>query len=358
MYDVDAIRAAHPITETVRDAGVELRQSGRRLAGRCPFHRDRQPSLVVYPATRSWFCYGCGAGGDVIDFVARFRGTGFRETAEFLGGSALAAPVPAKVVRLSRPPVMRAVAAEEVAVVEAAIEHYERATDARRVRRYLGERGVDAATAQAFRIGYAAGGLARYLHERGIDVRVAEQLGLVSRGRESFAGRVVIPDLDGEGRARWLTGRALDDREPRYLNLRAPVPLLGLARARSLGARAVVVTEGPFDWLAACGWGMHAVALLGTHASRDALAALRAFRRVYLALDADGAGHRAAARIAAELGPRAVVVPLPAGAHDLGELGRRRDGREAFLRSLHQARTRMEDSWPRAMTRDQGARAA
>ena len=123
-------------------------------------------------------------------------------------------------------------------------------------------------------------------------------------------------------------------------------------------ARAVVVTEGPFDWLTACSWGLHAVALLGTHASRDALCALRSFRRVYLALDADGAGRRATAQLASALGARAVVVPLPEGVHDLNELGCRRGGRDAFLRSLYEARARMEESWPKSTERDHSARAA
>ncbi len=103
---------------------------------------------------------------------------------------------------------------------------------------------------------------------------------------------------------------------------------------------------------------MHAVALLGTHASRDSLFALRSFRRVCLALDADGAGRRATAQLASALGARAIVVPLPAGTNDLSELGRRRNGRDAFLHSLFEARTRLEQPWSNTPTRDRSARAA
>src|SRR5690606_8780154 len=88
-----------------------------------------------------------------------------------------------------------------------------------------------------------------------------------------------------------------------------------------------------------------AVALVGTHASRLALAALRGFRAVYLALDADGPGCRASAQLASGLGTRAITVALPAEAHDVNELGQRRGGRGAFLAALVEARRRREESW-------------
>ncbi|MCA9851596.1 MAG: toprim domain-containing protein [Dehalococcoidia bacterium] len=344
MHDVAAIRAAHPIAETVVSAGVELRPSGRRLTGRCPFHRDHDPSFVVYTETASWFCYGCHAGGDVIDFVARLRGTAFRETAAQLSQGL---PVlPANVVRLStRPPAARLDAAA-LAVVEATVAHCERALlKYRDVRSYLASRGIPMATARRLRLGYAAGGLVQQLRSSGLRPDVAAGLGLIAGDREAFTGRIVVPDLDVQGHATWLTGRALAGSGPRYLNLRAPSPLLGVAQASLVGTEAVVVVEGPFDWLTACEWEVPAVALVGTHASRRVLAALRGFRTVYLALDADGPGRRGSAQIASALGGRALTVSLPRGAHDLNELGQQRGGRDAFLRALAEARTRQEESW-------------
>ena len=338
-------------------AGVELRRSGRRLVGRCPFHEDRDPSLVIYPQTSSYFCFGCDAGGDVIDFIGRLRGTPFRETAALL---AAVAPVPpANVVPLRRPARYPAITADEAAVVEAAAQLYrEQLRRSRHARRYLAKRGIDEASAASARVGYAGGGLARTLRDRRLNLDAARRLGLLAGDRDTFEGRIVVADLDAEGRASWLTARSLDGREPRYLNLRRPSPLLGLLGMRASGARAVVVTEGPFDWLTACEWRLHAVALLGTHVSREALDVLRSFRRVYLALDADGPGRRATARLVSELGAQAVVVPLPLGACDLNELGCRRDGREAFLRSLHEARARRENSWQSQTGRDRRAPAA
>ncbi len=342
MHDVATIRAAHPIAETVASTGIELRPSGRRLVGRCPFHRDRAPSFVVYPETASWFCFGCHAGGDVIDFVGRVQGTPFRETAALLSRGlpdlpSNVVPLPSRDTRLDP---------EAAAVVEAAVAHYARMLPKYRdVRGYLLQRGISLETARRLRLGYAAGGLAQQLRSSRPSLEAAEQLGLIAGDREPFSGRIVIPDLDGHGRATWLTGRALSPGGPRYLNLRAPSPLLGVAQASQVGTEAVIVVEGPFDWLTACEWEVPAVALVGTHASRRALAALRGFRTVYLALDADDPGRRATAQLASALGGRALTVALPGGAHDLNELGQRRGGRDAFLAALAEARRRQEESW-------------
>ena len=346
LYDIEAIRAQHPIANAVSGAGVELRRSGRRLVGLCPFHEDRTPSLVVYEETSSYFCFGCDAGGDVFDFIGRLHGTAFRETAALLAGSAggghpppAAAPPP-----LQRP--IRAVAADEAAVIEAAVSLYAgQCGRSREARSYLRGRGIDDGVAAGLRIGFGGGGLARHLERSRLGLETARGLGLLTGDRDTLAGRIVVPDLDAQGMATWLTARSLDGREPRYLNLRLPSPLLGLEQVRRAGASAVVVTEGPFDWLTLCAWRLPAVALLGTHVSREALAALRSLGHVYLALDADDPGRLAAERLVSALTARATVVPLPGGAHDISELGRRRDGRAAFLRSLHEARTREKESW-------------
>jgi len=359
VFDTEAIRAAHPIADAVENAGVSLRRSGPRLVGLCPFHDDRRPSLLVYPQTSSWFCFSCDAGGDVIDFVGRIRGTGFRETAELLAGTGGFRPLPAGSGRRAPPPAVRTPDGHEAAVIEAAVSLYAgQLRRSRRARSYLRGRGIGEETAVRLRVGFAAGGLARRLRGRNGWLDAARRLGLLSGESDTLAGRVVIPDLDARGRATWLTARVLGDGEPRYLNLRLPSPLLGFEQARSQRAAACVLTEGPFDWLTAGEWGLRGVALLGTHLSRDALSALRSFRRVYVALDADGPGRRASARIRAGLGARAHLVPLPGGVHDLGELGTRPDGRARFLRSLQQAHREEQEPCPTSTHHDRRARAA
>ncbi|MBN9492596.1 DNA primase, partial [bacterium] len=93
MHDTDSIRRDHPIADVAVASGLQLRPIGGRLTGVCPFHGDTRPSLLVYPATQSYYCFGCGAGGDVIDFVARLHKVDFKEAVEMLSG---AAPVAVK----------------------------------------------------------------------------------------------------------------------------------------------------------------------------------------------------------------------------------------------------------------------
>ena len=359
--DTEAIRARHPIAEWIEGAGVALRRSGRHLVGLCPFHEDRRPSLVVYPESASFFCFGCDQGGDVIDFVGRLRGTGFLETAALLaaagGGTGADAAPPEGRSPPSRP--RRVPDPEEAAAVDLACSLYtEQLERSRRARAYLASRGLDAQTALRLRLGLAGSSLLGALRERGVSPDAARRVGLLHGGRDALSGRVVIPDLDASGRATWLTGRSLDGSEPRYRNLSLPTPLLGLAAARVPGARAVLLTEGPFDWLTARAWGLRAVALLGTHLSAHALDALGSFEAVYVALDSDPPGRLAAERLRSALGVRARLVSLPRGAHDLNELGSGSGGREAFLRALQQASEREQEPCPTSTQHERSDRAA
>lgn len=346
MYDVISIRQANPIDEVVARAGVELRTLGQRLVGSCPFHRDGQPSLVVYSRNESYFCFGCGVGGDVIDFVARLHGVGFKEAAAMLAGPAQEQrgrePVPPKIVRLTSRRHADPLTKAEAEVIEAAASFYQDALwHSQGALAYLAARGIDGHTARRYRLGFGSRGLADQLRRWGLSLAAARRVGLLAEDKNTMHGRIVVADLK-DANARWLTGRALGDAGPRYLNLRLPTPLLGLGLVRG---DELVVTEGPFDWLTAVQWGLPAVALLGTHVSRSTERALARFRRVYLALDADEAGRRATAALMSALGARAIPVELPSGVHDLNDLGRSPAGREAFQRCLEHATHRKETRW-------------
>lgn len=330
MHDTDAIRRSHPIADVAAASGLELRQTGGRLAAVCPFHGDSRPSLVIYPASQSYYCFGCGAGGDVIDFVSRLHRVDFREAAALLAGT----QVPAMPTGAPRPPSIAVPSVdplEAAPIIETAVAFYEDALWSRpEVLDYLSSRGVHEPTVRRFRLGFGMSGLAAELRHRNLDLEIAHQLGILDGDRDRFAGRVIIPDLV-EGRATWFTGRRLTDREPRYLNLRLPKPLLGLASAKG---EAVVVTEGPFDWLTAMDWGFWSVALLGTHIPGKVAQSLERFEEVYLVLDPDEAGEEATADLRQRLGDRAIAVALPPGVADLNSLGCRRDGRSAFTRCI------------------------
>jgi DNA primase len=139
-----------------------------------------------------------------------------------------------------------------------------------------------------------------------------------------------------------LTGRLLPDAAadrpdvPRYESLPGPRPLLGLGGLPSGCDRALLV-EGPFDYLLLSEWGEPALALGGSACAPAHLDQFARFRRVGLLLDRDDAGARAAASLAAALGERAVVITLPDGAKDVGDLAAWPDGRRRLVAALADA---------------------
>ncbi|MBI2765438.1 MAG: toprim domain-containing protein [Chloroflexi bacterium] len=346
MHDTDSIRRDHPIADVVVASGLQLRPTGGRLTGVCPFHGDTRPSLIVYPATQSYYCFGCGAGGDVIDFVARLNKMGFKEAVETLCGRAVQQATVSRLHCVSEGP---AVDHEDaVRIVESTVDFYHGALwRTPKALAYLRSRGVREATIANCRLGFGESGLTGHLAKRGVDLDVARSLGLINGNRECFAGRVIIPNLT-DGRDTWLTGRRLDEQEPRYLNLRTEKPILGLDRVKG---DAVVLVEGPFDWLTAYGWGFDSAALLGTRVSDRVLRQLDRFAQVYLALDNDEVGRDAVRNLTEVLGPRAIPVHLPSGASDVSALAQE-GGRPAFistiLRAASDARARQSTCDPAA----------
>jgi len=338
--DVELVKRRNRIDEVIAGHGVQLRRAGDRLAGRCPFHDDRSPSLAVYTRTQSFYCFGCGASGDVIDFVRRMEGVGFREALDRLAGSASRSAAP---LRASRK-VPRGLSLDDRLILTAASELYhETLLHSPGVLAYLDERGVPLWLARQLRVGYSDGRhLVAYLRRRRLSLRRAAEMGLLYRSDdETLAGRVVIPELRS-GHCTWMVGRALDDREPRYRGLSLPRPLLGYEQVRGRGR--VFLTEGPFDWLTLLGWGLPACALLGTHPGRETLRLLDDAWSVFLVLDGDNAGLQATRELAAVLGERARVVELPAGVKDVNELGARLDGRDEFFRLLQDTEHLVRDA--------------
>ena len=337
--DIPALKSRHPLAEVVEAAGVRLGGGGRVRQGVCPFHDEREGSFTVYADSERWYCFGCGAGGDVLDFVRRIDDLSLPEAIRLLDGGH--GPVSGAVVRTA--PVRRPRAAplppRDPALVAAAAQFY-----AGMLRRtgeglaYLASRGVGEAAAGRLGLGYAPGsGLREHLEGLGFAERRIGDSGLfTNHGGERFAGMVVVPDVAG-GLARWLAGRAVDPgARPRYQALPGPKPVLGLGR---LGPALpwAVVAEGVFDWLALAGWGIPACAALGTQGAERIASALRGCPRIFLAFDADDAGREASDRLGALLGRRAAPVALPGAARDVAELAAQPRGRALFLRALARA---------------------
>ena len=364
--DIPALKAAHSLGDFVEASGVELRGTGRVRQGLCPFHEETEGSFTVYSDTERWFCFGCNAGGDVLDFVQRAEGLNLPEAIERLAGgqgSVAAAATSRGTSPRGRADASRRVIAgaggskvgphRDVAVLTAAGRFYSGALRrSRAARDYLASRGVDASAARRLGVGFSSGrGLVDALAARGFSQRRAHEAGLlINRGRERFAGMIVVPETDSGGRVRWLAGRALDGgAKPRFQSLPGPKPVLGLGRLARAGAATpsqVVVAEGLFDWLALSAWGIPACSGLGTHGVESVAASLRGVPQVFAGFDADDAGREAAAHLTALLGGRAAIVDLPRAIGDVGELAERPDGRAVFLRLLRQASDRRRRRMP------------
>src|SRR5579864_3124119 len=301
----DEIRRRINILDAV-STHVTLKRSGRRYTGLCPFHSEKTPSFTVNPERGFFYCFGCHAGGDVFDFVMRMGGVGFPDALAELAGRA--------------------------------------------ARRYLADRGVDAAAAEAFKLGYAPpgwDGLLRALRARGFDGAALEQAGLATArtGGEGYYDalrhRLIFPIHDLQGRPIAFGGRAIDDATPKYLNTRETALFvkgrslyaLDAARAAHRETGEAVVVEGYMDALACHQFGItNAVASLGTALTQDQVLLLKRFAaRAVLVYDADAAGMDAAERglgifEQAELPVRVAVLP---GGADPDEFLHQR-GPEAF----------------------------
>ena len=337
--DIPALKARHPLGDTVEAAGVRLRGRGRVRQGVCPFHEEAEGSFTVYADSERFYCFGCGLGGDVLDFIQQAEGLSLPEAIARLDGGhrpvsqGTQRPVPS---RRSKTAVLPP---RDPALLTAAARFYagqvRRHTEARE---YLVSRGVAPDAAARLGLGYSPGnGLRQALESLGFSEKRLRDSGLfMERGAERFAGMVVVPDVTG-GLVRWLAGRAVDPgRTPRFQALPGPKPVLGLGRLGPAPDWAVVA-EGLFDWLALTGWGLPAVAALGTQGVERVASALRGCPRVFLAFDGDDAGLEATERLLILLGRRAAAVPLPPGVGDVGELAALPHGRAAFRRLLSQA---------------------
>ena len=337
--DIAVLKARHSLGDAVEAAGMALRGKGRVRQGVCPFHEEAEGSFTVYADTEKFYCFGCGAGGDVLDFVQRIEGLTLTEAIRRLDdglarvASSPAPLAPRKLAAAALPP------PRDPALLTAAARFY--AGELRRspkARAYLASRGIGLEASLRLRLGYAPGhGLREHLQAAGFAGQRLRDSGLfLERGAERFAGMIVVPDM-AHGLVRWLTGRAVDaGATPRFQAMPGPKPVLGLARIGPAPPW-IVVTEGVFDWLTLAAWDYPACAALGTQGMDKVAANLRGCPRVFLAFDNDDAGREATANLQALLGRRAAVVNLPQGIADVGELATLPNGKLIFRRLLARA---------------------
>jgi DNA primase len=291
-----------------------LKRSGATYKGLCPFHSERTPSFIVFPNSGTWRCFGaCGVGGDIFSFVMRKENLDFRDALQLLAKEA-GVNLEENEADGSGDQRSKLYEVNEVAATyfQEILRHHAAAQPARD---YLARRGIDSATQERFRLGFALdqwSSLRDFLNEKGYNIEQQTVAGLLKRHEErnstydAFRARLMIPIRDRQGRVIGFGGRVLDNSQPKYLNTAETALFhkskviygLDLAHQAVRAADKVVIVEGYMDVIAAHQHGYaNVVACMGTSLTTEQLQQLQRYTNNYvMALDADVAGQQATVR--------------------------------------------------------------
>ncbi len=317
MYYPDNIRQEvidrNDIVDVV-SSYVKLKRTGANLMGLCPFHSEKTPSFSVSPSKQMFYCFGCGAGGNVITFVMKYENLDFPEALRLLADRAgVTLPErnmnPGERERSSR----RQLLLE--ANKDAAIFYYKTlySPAGRKGLDYLRvKRGLTDETIKHFGLGFSEitdQSLSRYLKNKGYDDGVITEAGLASfdekRGlRDKFWNRVMFPIMNRSNRVIGFGGRVLGDGKPKYLNTSDTLifdkscNLYGYNYARNTRENNIILCEGYLDVISMHQYGFtQAMASLGTAFTEDHAEIIgKMKKKILLAYDSDGAGISAALR--------------------------------------------------------------
>lgn len=296
---------------------VRLKKTGKDFSGLCPFHQEKTPSFTVSPIKQIFYCFGCGKGGDVFNFVMDVEKSAFPEAVRTVAEKCgIAIPRPRE-----RSPEERQENQQRSALVEMHREAQAFFTkqisgtlEGKAARAYLEDRGLDNKTIDRFGIGYAPSdgdALLRFLKQKYQDKLLVES-GLISRGEQGgrmfdrFRRRITFPIANDSGKIVAFGARALGDDQPKYLNSpETPIysksnVLYHMDRAKEALRRSdfAVLVEGYMDAIAVARAGIsNVVASCGTSLAEPQIKLLSRFtKRVIINYDPDNAGQLAAER--------------------------------------------------------------
>ncbi|KKT14233.1 MAG: primase protein [Parcubacteria group bacterium GW2011_GWF2_44_8b] len=330
--DVDTIKERLDIAEII-SGYVKLEKAGTSFKARCPFHNEKTPSFFVSPARQSFYCFGCGAKGDVFTFIEEVEGLDFRGALKLLAEKAgVEISYRGDESKTEKDKILNA--------LEEATKFFEKELAENDVaHHYIAGRGISEETIKNWRIGYAPAewrSLSDHLKNLGYDREIIFKAGLVkkpldeARGKEPydvFRDRIMFPLADSNGSIIAFSGRALaKETEPKYLN--SPDTILftkseilyGLDKAKDQIRKQdyAVLVEGQIDLVLSHQSGIkNSVASSGTAITGAHLERLKRFSsRIIMAFDGDSAGEKAvekASGLGISLGLEVKVANLPEG---------------------------------------------
>lgn len=351
---IEEVRTQNDIVDII-SGYVRLQRKGSSYFGLCPFHNEKSPSFSVSPGKQMYYCFGCGAGGNVITFIMEYENYSFGEALQVLANRAGITLPEQEYGREER---------EKEELKRTLLEINKRAANyfyyhlkqpqGREAYSYLKDRKLSDETIRHFGLGFAnktRDDLYRYLKGKGYTDRMLKESGLVfveeNGGKDKFWNRVMFPILDVNNRVIGFGGRVMGSGEPKYLN--SPETklfdksrnLFGLNYARTSREKYMLICEGYMDVIAMHQAGfVNAVASLGTaFTSQQAVLLKRYTGQVILTYDSDEAGVKAALRaipILKEAGMSIKVLNLQPF-KDPDELIKNK-GADAFKQRIEQAR--------------------
>jgi DNA primase len=323
--DIERLKQTISVARLAEARGVELKRHGADLIGRCPFHDDKTPSLVITPAKNLWHCLGaCQVGGTVIDWVMKAEGVSFRHAVELLQNDysplAAAGAAPAKRSTVKKLAMTLEREAEDAKLLVQVVDYYHQTLlQSPEAMQYLDKRGIASAEAiRTFKLGYANRTLGYRLpaanRVEGAQIRGRlQRLGLLREsGHEHFNGSLVMPIISDSGEVTEIYGRKILDRlrSGTPLHLYLPGPHRGVWNAAALGGAAhgtkeIILCEALIDaltfWCAGYRNVTASYGVEGFTADHLMLFKQSGVERVLIAYDRDDAGERAAEKLSKEL---------------------------------------------------------
>ncbi|MCD8327010.1 MAG: DNA primase [Lachnospiraceae bacterium] len=309
---IEEVRTKNDIVDVV-GASVRLQKKGSSYFGLCPFHNEKSPSFSVSGQKQMYYCFGCGAGGNVITFVMNYENYTFQEALKYLADRAgVTLPEEDASAQNRQKQSKRALLLQINKEAARYFCHQLRSPRGKPGYEYLSERKLSDETIKHFGLGFAdktPGSLTAYLREKGYSDEMLVEAGLCAydenRGfHDKFWNRVMFPIMDINHRVIGFGGRVMGDGKPKYLNSpETPIfdksrNLYGLNYARISRAGNLILCEGYMDVIAMHQAGFtQAVASLGTAFTSGQASLIRRYtEQVLLAYDSDGAGVNAALR--------------------------------------------------------------
>lgn len=311
--------------ESVISPYVKLRRNGRTLKGLCPFHNEKTPSFTVYPDTQSYYCFGCGAGGDIITFTRMIHNLDYMEAVRLLAQQAgMDLPEDGYDDTLGRKRRRMYEANREAA------RFFHRTLftpQGAKTLEYIRRRGLTKETVTRFGLGCAPDSwdaLLRHMRDKGFSPQELYEADLVKRsergGRthyyDNFRNRFITPIIDLRGNVIGFGGRVLDDSKPKYVNTSDTLiyskrhAVFALNFAKDHCAQSLILCEGYMDVIALHQAGFpNAAACLGTALTEEQVKLISRYTsEVALCYDNDEAGQKAAQRAIRMFGKSPVKV--------------------------------------------------